>query len=505
MSNVFSQYLQTDPPATKKTRSKDPQLVIPPKLKKQLEQFLRNQNRQKKNSEKAVKSIGRPIGATGDPVDGDGDGFYTPFEGAPDKTPVPAAYLTEEGLDESVAIGAEGVKAYRAMKDQVRKKYGEIKTHQQAREALQKAFPNANIKLSQTSDSDKVYNFADEDLREEGYEFDPDFGTAVGLLHMAELYPEVAERIVELNSNMSEYPAGVLGMSSYRLFAKDTGFGLTMNLRRYQDNPFSGRTNAAYINQIANTAPVEDQDAEDKHEDEISELAAAYVAIHEMGHAIHHTAVLKDLKVPPPSPNDKTAQDQNGNEYKFADPMPFYKSIFKLTEQQEKTLRQKAQERINQEIKYIENIDGDASPLKNPDTAEWQAAYQYGLFAAIANMQGSHEALYELMPEIEKFEKDGLTELQYEQLGELLANFGEYAATKPSEGVAEAIAAKIFGYPIGKDINLNKFLNWLNIKTAETKNPQNQNTQITLCTGIGATKPTPTYTIINTHTPPKQI
>jgi hypothetical protein len=48
MSNVFSQYLQTDPPATKKTRSKDPQLAIPPKLKKQLEQFLQNQNRQKK-------------------------------------------------------------------------------------------------------------------------------------------------------------------------------------------------------------------------------------------------------------------------------------------------------------------------------------------------------------------------------------------------------------------------------------------------------------------------
>jgi hypothetical protein len=50
----------------------------------------------KKNSEKAVKSIGRPIGATGDPVDG--DGFYTPFEGAPNKTPVPATYLTEQGL-----------------------------------------------------------------------------------------------------------------------------------------------------------------------------------------------------------------------------------------------------------------------------------------------------------------------------------------------------------------------------------------------------------------------
>lgn len=75
-----------------------------------------------------IKVIGTPIGVkpNGTPHDGDGDGFYTPVPGAPDKTPVPPKIALDNMMDR--------IKEQRA-------KHKQMKTRLDAHKALRTAYP----------------------------------------------------------------------------------------------------------------------------------------------------------------------------------------------------------------------------------------------------------------------------------------------------------------------------------------------------------------------------
>lgn len=428
-----------------------------------------------------VKIIGRPIGAPDEPVDGDGDGFYTAVPGAGDVTPVPVRALTVEGLNKSKANGKVALAEYRKIRKEVAEKFGEIKTRREARAALQKAFPNAFIHdFPQAADVDEPYDFAlgvDEDGYDESRPFDMPYGSVVGLLHMADKYPQVAQRITEITGRLSDRAefAGAAGECSYSITDGKKGFGLKIGLSpsdRFGTIQSGGK--ADYLRIFGGTIPWPDDDDDFQDmEDEVYELAAAYVAIHEMGHALHNAAVLQDLQISAPSKETgKTVFDENGNEIQVQDPLPFYRQLFNLDDEQIKKVRESASEWAQAHYEYLksENQDVSSFDVGEKDTNwHWNNAYIYGLFAAIAEMDGDHHLYYDLRPIVEKWEKDGLDDEEFAKMAELLSAFGRYAASSPGEGIAEAIVAMELGYPMSDDANMKKFFDWLGVRQKSGK------------------------------------
>jgi hypothetical protein len=221
------------------------------------------------------------------PQDGDGDGFYSPRPGMPDKTPVPIQEVTdaivtigEEAFDQpnmtkrEIAVALATAKKIEA---DIIKKYGEIKTRRQAMSALGKAFPNARIEF-----------FSGDELTSDERNF------TIGLLHGAELKPKAAKRL------------GLIAEETNPNYGGSHNYGLNGN---------TFPRSRIYLNKISSTriwprgrevrvgekAPWEAVVAAEMHNsgdfsvEDIDQFYLQSIALHEFGHLAHYDAALSDM------------------------------------------------------------------------------------------------------------------------------------------------------------------------------------------------------------------
>lgn len=253
-------------------------------------------------AEMSEKILGRRLGERGRarraarrmlPKDGDGDGFYSPAPGMPDKTPIPTSAvdeiveLTEQDW-ETIDINAPEVSAARAaakrMKEAVEKKHGEIRTVKQAKTALKKVFPNAKIRGLYPSGSD------DTELSPSQRAF------TIGLLHAGSTKPRTAKRLKVIegrrNTNRGSSAGTFFFGATPTGWARVEKFDISLNIETYNSVMRDG------IGQPHSQSPwsytvargMQDQGVP---REEIAEFLAYNVAMHEFGHAMHYDYALR--------------------------------------------------------------------------------------------------------------------------------------------------------------------------------------------------------------------
>jgi hypothetical protein len=259
------------------------------------------QTYQKSLSDQSTKILGLGIGkrrARGGkvrrrrfPQDGDGDGFYSPRPGMPDRTPVPAAAIQ----DAVTAVGEETLSASTATKREIEvfiqvakdieksvlEKYGDFNTPAQARAVLKKAFPNASIRFFAGHPSEQPLTRNEKNL-------------IIGLLHGATLKPKAAKRQTLIGNKPKE---GAGGTHSWRVGPTGQIEFLGIQLDPKQDLRY-----AVILPKAANEPrayTVARQAFEDGRYD-INDLARAYaieLSLHEFGHAMHLDAAATDMGI----------------------------------------------------------------------------------------------------------------------------------------------------------------------------------------------------------------
>lgn len=220
----------------------------------------------------SVKVIGRTIGAARRgfrrPRDGDGDGFYSPFPGAPDKTPVPTI------------PGVDAVEKLIGLRQKVEKKYKRPKTQTQAYKILLKVFPTL------------------EPFLEDDHDLEPaEIDAVYGLLVAAEVFPPewrydvMGVSLTGMDRNVGLNHPEILG-SAHLGTASVVGVigasGIRMALpREHQRVDFpsakvNGREHAVHdrIARIALEAGYSQEQA--------NSLARMTIAIHESAHSLHY-------------------------------------------------------------------------------------------------------------------------------------------------------------------------------------------------------------------------
>lgn len=421
-----------------------------------------------------VKVIGTPIGARGKPQDGDGDGFYTPFEGAPDKTPVPAQQLSE-----AFDSAAEAVKAFKNMRTEVEKTFGKIKTRDQANAALRKAFPNVGRAATWKN------LWVDGDPPLEAHEL----GKAIGLLYMANRHPDAAKRVRAIDDKTRRGESQTaLGTASLRLTGR-YGFGMTVHLSTDTDL-LMGAYETDVLN-FSNYGPdvlkrnlLDGNDPAERPE----ALIGAYVATHEMGHVVHYNAILNDLKVEHLSDENSWSFSDYEGEERWQDPMPFWRAAMGWNERQqteaEKYAKRYALNKLNR--RGLDRYDPESQWQRN-----YYSEYMKGL-ATLASEQSSFDDMFDgggrIKPEqtaLDQGSVDGLTEVQINEARERFADLGPYADTNLYEGVAEAIAALEMGFPLGSNPAIKKLLAWMGVQEKQAKEQQPEpGIEIVLCGGL---------------------
>lgn len=225
------------------------------------------------------------------PQDGDGDGFYSPRPGMPDKTPVPAAAIQdavtavgEETLSASTATKREIETFIQVAKDiekSVLEKYGDFNTPAQARAVLKKAFPNASIRFFAGHPSEQPLTRNEKNL-------------IIGLLHGATLKPKAAKRQTLIGNKPAENAGGT---HSWRVGPTGQIEFLGIQLDPKQDLRYAAALPKAANEPRAYT--VARQAFEDGGYD-INDLARAYaieLSLHEFGHAMHLDAAATDIGI----------------------------------------------------------------------------------------------------------------------------------------------------------------------------------------------------------------
>lgn len=263
------------------------------------------------NRSRALGRIGRETrrrgigaGRSGDPRDGDGDGFYSPKPGMPDETPVPLVPEMLESRNDRGFIGqylddlathgsyptpysAElQTKAHEsaiAREKRVVEKYGDVRKKKTARMALKKAFPNATTRA--------FLGGRGRSLNDNAHDM------VVALLDMADEYPETAKRILVLDDETRPNPDLGGGQISLDANGKPIDFirgeysgdGISLNVTY----DAVARINASVANPEPRSYPHAmllgaAMKMSGSHSDrDIARVVSQGIALHEFGHALH--------------------------------------------------------------------------------------------------------------------------------------------------------------------------------------------------------------------------
>lgn len=233
----------------------------------------------------SVKVIGVPIGKPTDPpIDGDGDGKYTLFPGAGDVTPLPPEGINVIELAKKVKNRLDEIE------NSVTREYGPLQSRKNIRDALNKAFPNAQIDgfLSPRRGDEAI----DKKRR----------SLALGMLHVAQSNKDAAARLDSISADgrliePGERPYG--GVAALGWSPDKNGMVMLVDFAAVLVDPMSRITSkdvyrdgsghyvkAMYALQQTGAS-----------KEEIAHVMRLGTAIHEMGHVKHYNAVLKELKV----------------------------------------------------------------------------------------------------------------------------------------------------------------------------------------------------------------
>lgn len=428
-------------------------------------------------------ALGRAIGAKPSrrggrrfPKDGDGDGFYSPRPGMPDKTPVPPEFSAE-----SLAVGNQSgriggrigygrgvpeenfnreaqqraLQAAKNRENRVKQKFGDVRSKRKARRALYKVFPNARL---------------NDFLKTQGDELTPvQYHYVVALLDMGDRYPKVADKVVSFGDYKSDalggmrlvdrgkiepfnYMVGEWGGSQIQLNNSADFEDHIDRLVSFPDTslaPWSLLMTAAM--RKSNNTSKEDRRAVD----------AQAVAIHEFGHAMH-THFALDWHGATDS-TEKYPTTEYFDAFLEAFDVFFYELGFdELDDQEKQTMRRlfqrlldeaQAQQPINDPENNHERILLVSEELfkqilaQNPEMDDALSPGDERNFRHLWSLIIQARTLWDGVPEEDRFEiRRNLID------NSLYAMYEPNHASRYLEGVAETITAMEFGYVPPSDI-----------------------------------------------------
>lgn len=351
-----------------------------------------------------VKVVGTPIGTRQRvPIDGDGDGFYSPFPGAPDKTPVPFKSIDKKGLARIIGI-----------RDEMIRKYGRPKTVEEAEKALKKVFPN--IKISEEDKSRKLTH--------------SEQAAMLGLLGASELFPSIKETLtsVEFDSKDDEYPnmlgiARTIGFNVYQI-------GFAKSIERLMGHE-SGRSHTitSKINNEAIKERITDKDRLD--------AIAMGVAIHEAAHVQHYSKIVQHL----------------GGKDLFK----VIKNTLGLSRAEVKKQIAETRAAIEKYREQLKNATDEQRELLKEILRTNERSEEEMLMGIIRG------EINEVVTAIRAQRWDGLDKEQERQSRDRMMSVSRYAEKDAFEAVAESLSAVALGFPVRE----NPMHEWLMGKSAK--------------------------------------
>lgn len=416
---------------------------------------------QKSLNDQSTKILGLGIGRRGPrggkvrrrrnaPQDGDGDGFYSPRPGMPDKTPVPAAMATnaivdigEEGFSGATATEREisvAVAASKKIEAEIIKEYGEIRTRKQAMDALQKAFPNAKISLLERGAADSEISNTDRNH-------------TIAFLHAARLKPKAAKRLTAIQPlSAAAKRKGDAGGQKLALqgnvlldrgieILRETSFSRYAG-RQVQPLPGApwGQTLAAAMHNSGNYS-VED----------IDRIYQQGIVLHEMGHLAHFDAGADDMTY--------EGTDTIRNEI-FAEALAgaMGNTVEEVNDAAIAAAGSRFFETEQEKLSYgLNQLFIQKASYRPGNSAELDAAKRFQ--KKVTNKIWDRLAW------------DGTPEEKRASIAAELGKVSEYGATKIQEGIAETFARTELtgGSHTTADLSARKFFRWVLTKEAKMK------------------------------------
>ena len=379
----------------------------------------------------AVKILGRAIGAASEILDGDGDGFYTPFEGAPDKTPVPAHLarqaakkpkkgkrpnpLESDPTEKVQDPMNEAWKGLRAELGEIRRSHNRIRTQADAFKVLKQYFPNLE-------EEPPGSGYAPSYVLGEHHK-----SVVYSLILSAKRFPDATKRIRGINlegdSMLDADPElqAALGAHTVQGFGEQKLYFSSKKLKYYSDNWRKQKDeDLSYL-----AVGAAQKDLKFGANQQLDMFILGIVA-HEMGHAQHAARRWDHLGF---NPIEDSKED-------------FFKKVLGFSDDELKKLLRRAQARIQ-----IDN-DIEGTNYSMDERTIWMMALKLTV--------DSH-----LIPAWDSAAFDSLTQEEISASLDAMGTFSPYARVDHDEATAEALSSGILRYMWTPEMQKLPMIKWL--------------------------------------------